>query len=241
MNCPPGLGMVAVSNDAWAVMAKRKVRQSFSFDLYKYVEMWIPRERGGKESWGHRRHVVEPAPQLTYAMREGLKVILEEGLAERLRKNRLAGKAIRTALAAMGLEMYPLDERSASNTLTAILNPEGIKNAAIIETMRKDHGVIIGGGLEEVAGRVLRMAHMSSTSDEMHVLHAVRALEKTLIKLGGKIEMGSGVNAARAVFDLGGQQAAEKPASPQAAQKGPDAKPHPMRGASAPRVSRKRA
>jgi aspartate aminotransferase-like enzyme len=201
MNCPPGLGMVAVSNDAWAVMAKRKVRQSFSFDLYKYVEMWIPRERGGKETWGHRRHVVEPAPQLTYAMNEGLKVILEEGLAERFRRNRIAGKAVRAAVKAMGLETYPLDERYASNTLTAIVNPEAVKSSAIIGTMRKDYGVIIGGGLEEVAGKVLRMAHMSSTSDEMHVLYAVRALEKTLAKLGHKVEAGSGLNAARAVFD----------------------------------------
>jgi len=201
MNCPPGLGMVAVSQDAWAVMAKRKVRQSFSFDLYKYVEMWIPKERGGKEIWGHRRHVVEPAPQLTYAMNEGLKVILEEGLEERCRKNRVAGKAIRAAVKALGLETYPLDERSASNTVTAILNPEGMKNAAIIETMRKEYGVIIGGALEEVAGKILRLAHMSGTSDEMHVLYAVRALENTLIKQGYKLEAGAGVAAARAAFD----------------------------------------
>ena len=203
MNTPPGLGVVAVSKDAWAVMAKRKVRQSFSFDLYKYMEMWIPKERGGKEIWGYRRPVVEPAPQLTYAMNEGLKVILEEGLAERFRKNRVAGKAIRAAVRAMGLQTYPLDERSASNTVTAILNPEEIKSSAIIETMRKDYGVIIGGGLEDVAGKVLRMAHMSGTSDEMHMLHAIRALEKTLTKLGHKLEAGSGLNAARAVFDTG--------------------------------------
>ena len=201
MNCPPGLGMVAVSNDAWAVMAKRKVRQSFSFDLYKYVEMWIPKGGGGKEIWGHRRHVVEPAPQLTYAMNEGLKIILEEGLAERFRRNRVAGKAVRAAVKAMGLETYPLDEQYASNTLTAIVNPEAVKNSAIIGTMRKEHGVIIGGGLEEVAGKVLRLAHMSSTSDEMHVLYALRALEKTLAKLGHKVEAGSGLNAARGIFD----------------------------------------
>jgi aspartate aminotransferase-like enzyme len=201
MNCPPGLGMVAVSSDAWAVMAKRKVRQSFSFDLYKYVEMWIPRERGGKEIWGHRRHVVEPAPQLTYALNEGLKVILEEGLAERFHRNKIAGKAIRAAVSAMGLETYPFDGRSASNTLTAIMNPEEVRNSAIIETMRKDHGVVIGGALEEVAGKLLRLAHMSSTSDEMHVLYAVRALEKTLTKLGCKVEADSGVHAAKAVFD----------------------------------------
>lgn len=201
VNCPPGLGMVAVSNSAWAVMAKRKVRQSFSFDLYKYLEMWIPRERGGKEIWGYRRHVVEPAPQLTYALHESLQVLLEEGLAERFRKNQLAGKAIRAAVREMGLETYPADERSASNTLTVIVNPEGIESSEIIETMGKDYGIIIAGGVEEVAGRVLRLAHMSSTSDEMHVLYAVSALEKTLAKLGWKKARGSAHNAAEMVFE----------------------------------------
>jgi len=85
--------------------------------------------------------------------------------------------------------------------VTAILSPEGLEASAIIATMRNEHGVIIGGGLEEVAGKVLRMAHMSGTSDEMHMLYAIRALEKTLTKLGHKVEASAGVNAARAVFD----------------------------------------
>jgi aspartate aminotransferase-like enzyme len=37
----------------------------------------------------------------------------------------------------------------------------------------------------------------------MHMLYAIGALEKTLAKLGRKVEAGSGVNAARAVFDKG--------------------------------------
>jgi aspartate aminotransferase-like enzyme len=200
LNCPPGLAIVAVSDTAWAAMAKRKVRQSYSFDLYKYIEMWIPRERGGKEIWGHRRHVVEPAPQLTYAMLEGLKVLMEEGLPERYRKNRVAGQAIRAAAKAMGLELFVQHEPSASNTVTGIMNPEGIPGAEITKTMRRDYGVIIAGALEEVAGKVLRMAHMSQTSSQMHILHAVRALEHTLIALGRQVEQGAGVAAAMAAF-----------------------------------------
>jgi aspartate aminotransferase-like enzyme len=200
MNCPPGFAIVGVSDAGWAAMAKRKVRQSYSFDLYKYLEMWLPRARGGKEVWGHRRHVVEPAPQLTYAMLEGLKVLMEEGLAERFQKNRTAGKAVRAAVQAMGLELYPLAEAHASNTLTAIVNPEGIPSAAIIEMMRKDYGVMIAGALEEVAGKVLRIAHMSSTSSQMHILHTIRALEDTLARLGRRVPPGAGMQAALGAF-----------------------------------------
>ncbi len=196
LNCPPGLAVVGVSDFAWAAMAKRKVRQSFSFDLYKYIEMWIPESRGGKEIWGHRRHVVEPAPQLTYAMLEGLRVLMEEGLPERFRKNRIAGQAIRAAVRAMGLELYVQDEPSASNTVTALVNPEGIAGADITKMMRREHGVIIAGALEEVAGKVLRIAHMSSTSSSLHVLHTIRALELTLSALGRPLPPGAGVEAA---------------------------------------------
>ena len=201
LNCPPGLAIVGVSDTAWAVLAKRKVRQSYSFDLYKYVEMWIPRARGGKEVWDHRRHVVEPAPQLTYAMLEGLRILMEEGLPERYRKNRVAGRAIRAAVQAMGLELYAQHEPSASNTVSALVNPEGIPGAAITQMMRRDYGVIIAGALEEVAGKVLRIAHMSPTSSSLHVLHTIRALELTLKAMGRQVPSGAGAQAARASFE----------------------------------------
>ena len=100
----------------------------------------------------------------------------------------------------MGLELYPLDEAHASNTLTAIVNPEGIPSAAIIEMMRTDYGVVIAGALEEVAGKVLRIAHMSATSCQMHILHTVRALEYTLARLGRRVPPGAGMQAALEAF-----------------------------------------
>jgi len=201
MNCPPGLAIVAVSDHAWEVMARRKVRRSFSYDLYKWLEMWVPPERGGKLIWGHRRHVVEPVPHITYAMNEALRMIMEEGPAERYAKNALAGEAVRATVKALGLELYPLEDRDASNTLTAILNTTGIDSGEITATMRRDFGVLIGGGLEEVAGKVLRIAHMGATSDEMHVMYTVAALEKTLAKLGWKTQQRAGVDAAKDIFD----------------------------------------
>lgn len=200
LNCPPGFGIVGVSDAAWALMARRKVRQSYSFDLYKYVEMWLPKAQGGHEVWGYRRHVVEPAPQLTYAMLEGLKVLEEEGLPSRCRANRLAGQALRAAVRAMGLELYARDEASASNTVTAIVNPANIAGAEIVALMREEHGVIIAGALEEVAGKVLRIAHMSPTSRPLYMLHTVRALEQTLQRLGVAVTPGAGVRAALGVF-----------------------------------------
>ena len=113
----------------------------------------------------------------------------------------LAGKALRAGIKALVLELYPLEEGYASNTLTTILNNTGIDIHAIIDTMRKDHGVVINGGVEEVAGKVLRIAHMGTTSDEMHITYTLQALERTLASLHWKVSAHAGVDAARAVFD----------------------------------------
>lgn len=200
MNCPPGIAVVAVREKAWEAMAGKRVRRSFAFDLYKWLENWIPAERGGMLKWGKRHDVVEPMPQLTFAFNQSLKVILQEGLANRIAKNTLAGKAVRAAVRAMGLELYAMEESEASNTLTVILNNTGIPGDEITGAMRRDYGMLLAGGLEDVAGKIIRIAHMSLTSDEMYIMRAIEALERTLMGLGWRMPPHAGADAAAAVF-----------------------------------------
>ena len=179
---------------------RKKPAHSFSFDLYKWLLMWIPRERGGKLIYGYRRHVVEPSPHLTYALHEALKIILEEGLENRIRRNRIAGKAVREGVKALGLELYPLDESYASNTVTGVIPPGNVKPSQILEIMRRDHGIILADGLEETYEKVVRIAHMGLTSKPMYILETMSALEAALRKLGLNPERGAGVEAAAKVF-----------------------------------------
>ncbi len=198
---PAGLSIVAVSDDAWEKMKKRKKKAgSFAFDLYRWLEMWIPPERGGKLIYGYRRHPIEPSPHMTYALNEALKAIVEEGFEKRVRRNTIGGVALRSGLRAMGLEIWPLKEEYASNTLTGIVTPDGLEADDIITVMRRKHGVIIGGGLEETLGKVLRIAHMGITSDEMYILKTLSALELTLHELGFKVKKGEGVSTATEAF-----------------------------------------
>jgi len=201
LNAPPGLSIVSISEDAWKTMEKRRnLASTFSFDLYKWRQMWIPKEKGGKLIHGYRRHPIEPAPHLTYALNQAVKEILEEGVHERFRKNAVAGRAIRSAVRALGLELYPRQEEYASNTITAVMNPERIANSDILATMRDKYGVIVGGGVEEVHGKVIRLAHMSLTSQPMYVLQAVRALGDTLSDLGLPLNVNDALGSARDAF-----------------------------------------
>jgi aspartate aminotransferase-like enzyme len=197
------LSIVSISDKAWEVMARRKrVASTFSFDLYRWRQQWIPKERGGELIWGFRRHPIEPAPHLTYALNEAVKEILGEGLSERFKKNRIAGQAIRSGVRALGLELYPKQERYASNTLTGIINPEHTANSEVLGIMRNKYGVIAGGGLEELYGKVVRLAHMSLTSQPIYVLHAIRALGLTLKDLGLSVNVEEAVTSARDAFAI---------------------------------------
>jgi len=204
LNSPPGLSILSVSNEAWKAMENRKKAAStFSFDLYKWRQMWIPKEKGGKVIYGYRRHPIEPAPHLTYALNQAVKEILEEGIGERFKKNAIAGRAIRSGVRALGLELYPREEGYASNTITGVVNPETISNSDILATMRNKYGVIAGGGLEEIHGKVIRLAHMSVTSYPMYVLHTIRALGSTLRELGLSPNIGNALESAQDAFRAG--------------------------------------
>lgn len=201
MNSPPGLSIVSVSKRAWEVMeSRKKPAATFSYDLLKWRQMWLPKSKGGKEMWGYRRHPIEPAPHLTYALNEALKVVMEEGLQQRVASNRVAGEAIRSACREMGLELFPLSDEDASNTLTGIVNPQGVDNARILGHMRERYGVIAGGGLEETAGKTIRLAHMSVTSREMYVTRSILALGSTLRSLGCDVDPAVGVRAVEQAF-----------------------------------------
>lgn len=198
---PPGLAIVSVSEEAWDTMANRKTpARSFAFDLYRWLQMWIDRERGGKLIWGYRRHPIEPAPHLTYALNETLKMILMEGLEKRVARSRVAGKALRAAVREMGLELYPLREEDASNTVTVFMNPKGVRNEDILKEMREEFGVIIANGLEETFEKVFRIAHMGITLKEMYIIYTIQALGSALKKHGYRSEIESAIEAARKVF-----------------------------------------
>lgn len=201
MNGPPVLAMISVTDRAWEVMqARKKPAATFSYDLLKWKQMWVPKSKGGNEVWGYRRHPIEPAPHLTFALNEALKMIKEDGMQQRFARNRIAGEVMRAGVKALGLELYPLSMEDASNTLTGVVNPDGLNNAKILDLMRERCGVVASGGLEETAGKIIRLAHMSMTSRDIYVMRAILGLGSAVKSLGRKADPNAGVLAAQKIF-----------------------------------------
>jgi aspartate aminotransferase-like enzyme len=198
---PLGMAVVAVSPRAWEAMARRtEPARSYAYDLLRWREWWIPESRGGKVKDGApRRQPVSIPTHLTAAMNVAVRLILEEGLANRFRRHEIAGQALRAGLMAMGLEMFP-DKSLWSNTVSCVRTPKGIEPAAVVARMRDRYGILIGTGLDKIRTTTLRIGTMGMTASPIYVLPTLGALELTLRDLGYRTDAGAGVAAAQRVF-----------------------------------------
>jgi aspartate aminotransferase-like enzyme len=198
---PLGMALVSVSQRAWEAMERRtRPSHSWSYDLLRWRDHWIPESRGGKVKDGApRRQPVSIPTHLTAAMQVAVRLILEEGLRQRFRRHEVAAGALRAGVQAMGLEMFP-DASLWSNTVSCIKVPQGVEPPAVVTRMRDQYGILIGTGLDKMRTTTLRIGTMGITASPLYVMPTLSALELTLRDLGYKCEPGAGMVAAQRIF-----------------------------------------
>jgi aspartate aminotransferase-like enzyme len=178
---PPGMGMVAVSNKAWSLIENSKMPR------------WYWDYKSVKEKMKESQFPYTPATNLLFGLKESLKMILDEGIENVWARHDLMGSAVRNAIKAMGLTLFAEDDHQ-SNTVTAILMPENIKYKALAELLRTKYGVVIGGGLSKLQGKIFRIGHLGSISN-MDAYAVMGAVEMALYELGYNVELGTAAKA----------------------------------------------
>ena len=179
---PPGLSFLCLSERALEMTESAKMPR-FYFDvksMLKYMER-------------NQTPYTPALPQL-FALREALRQILEEGLENVQRRHQLVGEAIRRGVKATGLRLFG-DEKYASNTVTAIYNPEGIDGRKLRSLLRTKFGVVLAGGQGAVQNAISRIGHLGYV-DAIDALVAVSALEMGLKMMGYPVELGKAVKEA---------------------------------------------
>jgi aspartate aminotransferase-like enzyme len=184
--CPPGLAMISVSKKAWETTEKTAARPYY-FDL---VSM--------RDFASRKETPFTPALPLYYALDEALKMMLEEGLENRIKRHATCAKAFYVALEALKLKPYAA-EKERSNTVIAFNVPDKVDGAKLREVMRERYKVVIAGGMGKVKQLVLRMGCMGIVS-EVETLATITALENALADLNYPLKIGAGIEAARQVF-----------------------------------------
>ncbi|MEE8219266.1 MAG: alanine--glyoxylate aminotransferase family protein, partial [bacterium] len=120
-----------------------------------------------------------------------------EGLEQVFARHDRLARATRSAMQAIGLELFA--KESPSNALTAVKVPEGIDGTAIPKMLREDYGITIAGGQSQFKGKIFRIAHLGYAFD-WDIVTAVAATEMVLKRLGYDVELGAGVRAAQHIL-----------------------------------------
>ena len=190
LSCPPGMSPVSLSPRAVDKLKSRKTKvQSWYLDLTSIMSYW-----GGDRAYHHTAPIT-----MIYALREGLRLVLEEGLEARHARHLRNHKALRAGLEAIGLE-YIAAEACRLPQLNAVKIPAGVDDVAGRKRMLTEFGIEIGGGLGEFKGKAWRIGIMGYNSRAICVLSVLAALEHVLRGAGVTLTPGSGVAAAQAVY-----------------------------------------
>ena len=168
---PPGLAMVSVSPEAWEAIDRAKMPRVY-WD-FKAAKRYLER---GQTPW-------TPAVSLVYALSVALDAMAAEGLSNIIERHRQIGEYTRSGLKARGLDLFPADERYASNTVTAFNIPAGVSGSELIRRLRTEHGVVLSGGQLSLADKIARIGHLGYVS-KADIDGVFVALDAVLPELG---------------------------------------------------------
>ena len=177
LSCPPGLSPVSFGERALARLDARKRKpQSWYLDVTLLRKYYLS---GGGAGGGARVYHHTAPINMTYALREALAIVLEEGLDARIERHAAAHQRLRAGLERMGLRYIP--SRSL-HTLNCIAIPEGADDAGTRRRLLEEYGIEIGAGLGVMAGKAWRIGLMGHGATVRNVDLVLAALASVLAR-----------------------------------------------------------
>ncbi|CAA9257202.1 MAG: Serine--glyoxylate aminotransferase [uncultured Acetobacteraceae bacterium] len=189
---PTGMSFTGVSEKAMAAHADAR--------LPKHYFNWT-----GMLARKQRSFIGTVPTGLFFGLRESLRLIEEEGLEQVFARHARLGEAVRRCVrhwsGNSGPQLFCTNPGRFSDSVTAVLMPEGFDCEAVRSTALNRFNVSLGAGLNKLAGRVFRIGHLGDLNEPM-VLGTLAAVEMSL-KLNGVPHAPGGVDAAMAFLAEG--------------------------------------
>ena len=181
---PAGLGILCASQKALGSRHTAKLKRSY-FDL---DTMFASNNTG--------YYPYTPALSLLYGLVESLKMIDEEGLDNIFRRHHYLAAGVRAAVQqGWKLDLCAKSPEWYSDTVSAIMVPEGVNGADVIARAYKRYNLSLGAGLSRMAGKLFRIGHLGDMN-EVHLMAAIAGAEMAMLDCGIRVEPGSGTAAA---------------------------------------------
>ena len=194
---PPGMALLCVGPKAIAASQSGGSRRSF-WDWNRII---------ADNATGFFPYT--PATLLLFGLREAVTMLLEEGLDDVFERHERLATGVRAAVDAWGLKNLCENPAEVSNSLTAVVTPDGIDSGDVMKIAREQYDLALGVGLGRVRGKIFRIGHLGALN-ELEVLGTLGGVEMALAQAGVKIELGAGVAAAQRSF-VAGRQAVATP------------------------------
>ena len=181
---PAGLGILCASTKALEMRHSAQLKRCY-FDLNDMIN---------SNATGYFPYT--PALSLMYGLIESLKMIEEEGLDNIIARHHYLAEGVRAAVTkGWGLKLCAKEARWYSDTVSAVMVPEGINGADVIARAFNRYNVSLGAGLSKVAGKLFRIGHLGDMN-EVHLRAAIAGTEMAMRDCGIKVTPGSGTAAA---------------------------------------------
>jgi alanine-glyoxylate transaminase/serine-glyoxylate transaminase/serine-pyruvate transaminase len=193
---PTGLAIVGVSEKAIEAGKRATLPRCF----FDYQDMIKTNAQG--------YFPYTPATTLMRGLRASVNMLLDEGLENVFNRHRRLADGVRAAVDAWGLATCAKAPAWYSDTVTAIVVPQGFDANDVIKAAYYDYDVSLGAGLSKVAGKVFRIGHLGYLNEIM-VLQALGGAELAMRKVGIPFEPGVGVGAAVRAFSATQEEIAQ--------------------------------
>lgn len=188
LGAPPVLSFMSVSEEAAA-----RARRGTAKTTYFNVELYLQYLEKGETPF-------TPAIPLFYALRRALRAVREEGIDNRVKRHKVCAEAFYSAIESMKLEVFP-EKDFRSNVVIAVKYPRGIDDRDFRTRIKEDFGVLIGGGMGPLRGKIFRIGNMGIVS-RTEVLTTIAAIGSTLLNMGYRVNVEEALAAARGVLEV---------------------------------------
>jgi alanine-glyoxylate transaminase/serine-glyoxylate transaminase/serine-pyruvate transaminase len=182
---PTGMSFTGVSAKAMAAHATSRLPKSY----FNWTNMLARR---------HKSFVGTVPTTLFYGLQESLRLLEEEGLPQVFARHARLAEAVRRCVRHWsgndGPQLFCLAPERLSDSVTAVMVPDGHDAEAVRRIALQVFNVSLGGGLGRLGGKVFRIGHLGDLNEPM-ILGTLASVEMAL-RLAGIPHAPGGVNAA---------------------------------------------
>ncbi len=152
---PPGLSFTCVSDKALAANKSAALPRSY-WD-------WEQMRAFNRDGF----FPYTPATNLLFGLQESLRMLREEGFERVFRRHHRLAEATRRAVVAWGLEIFCREAEARSDTVTAVMMPDGHDANDFRRAVLDRLNMSLGGGLGKLKGHIFRIGHLGDFNDLM--------------------------------------------------------------------------